>query len=268
MARSSTVIVRSRIVGRARQNRAEAIGANKRRRSVRPLIAGFAAGIWITLSATSFTPLLAGSTGSIKGQILFVGKLAQSRPVEMPDNYKEKCGTKKSMEELVVSPDRGIANAVVTLVDVKGKAISSAKNFVLDQTGCAFNPHLLIVPAGASVDILNNDGFLHNVHTYSTKNPPFNKAQPSSVKKISTTFSQPEIIRVGCDVHPWMSGWIVVTKHPHAVSTSPDGSFQFAEVPAGTHTLEVWHETLGKVKKQVVVEPGTETHVAIELKGE
>lgn len=237
----------------------------KRRFAIAPaMIWRLVLGGW--LSVTSVTPLLAASTGSIKGRVLLVGEVTQPRPVEIPDKYIEKCGAKKVVETLAVSPDHGIKNAVVSLLDVKQKVIRPGKNLTLDQTACVFTPHVLIVPVGASVEILNNDGILHNIHAHSSKNPVFNKAQPGSVKKITTSFSEPEIIKVTCDVHPWMLGWIVVTDLAQATATNDGGTFSLTQVPAGIHTLEVWHETLGTTKKKILVEAGKETNITIELR--
>ncbi len=223
-------------------------------------------GGWLSCVVTSVTPVLAAPTGSINGRILLLGEVTQPKSVEIPAKYIEKCGAKKAVETLVVSPDHGIRNAVVTLLDVKQKVISQKKTLTLDQTACDFNPHVLIVPVGASVDILNHDGILHNIHTRSSKNPVLNKAQPGSVQKITTRFSEPEIIRVTCDVHPWMLAWIVVTDLAKAVATNDGGTFSLSQVPAGVHTLEVWHETLGTTKKKILVEAGKETNITIELR--
>jgi hypothetical protein len=123
----------------------------------------------------------------------------------------------------------------------------------------------LIAPVGAGVDILNDDGILHNFHTGSTKNSPMNRAQPGFRKKMTETFNQAEIIKVSCDAHSWMSGWLVVTDHPYIDATDSGGAFKIADVPAGNQTLEVWHETLGKITKTVAVKAGEETKITIEL---
>lgn len=192
-----------------------------------------------------------------------VGDVPQPKKIEITKD-KEKCGADRSAEDLVVSPDRGIKNAVVNVLGVKGSA-AKLGNPALDQKGCGFNPRVTVVPAGAPLDILNNDGILHNIHTYSKKNNAINKAQPAFKKKMTETFAQPEIIKVTCDAHPWMVGWIVVTDHPYVAATDAGGSFKLADVPAGTHQVEIWHETLGKITKEVTVKAGEEAKVTFEL---
>lgn len=234
-----------------------------RRLLIASMIGGLVLGGSLLLRMTSPQPLLAASTGTISGKVLLAGNVPQPKKIEITKD-KEKCGPDRAAEDLVVSPDRGIKNAVVNLLGVKGNPAKS-ENLTLDQKGCSFNPHVIIVPAGAPVDILNNDGILHNIHTYSSKNGAINKAQPAFKKKMTETFGQPEIIKVTCDAHPWMVGWIAVTDHPYIAATDAGGSFKIADVPAGTHKVEIWHETLGKIIKEITVKTGEETKVTFEL---
>jgi len=67
-----------------------------------------------------------------------------------------------------------------------------------------------IVPAGQSVDIINDDGILHNIHTWPKNNVPFNKAQPKFKKVMTELFEKPDVIKISCDVHSWMQGWVIV----------------------------------------------------------
>jgi plastocyanin len=215
-------------------------------------------GLWFR--ATTPGSALAASGGTVTGRVVLVGDVPQPKKVAVSKD-KEKCGADKVSEDLVVSPDRGIKNAVVSVQGVKGKPEATA---ALDQSGCVFKPHVALVPVGAPLDILNNDGILHNFHTYSSKNAAINKAQPGFKKKMTETFAQPEVIKVSCDAHGWMSAWVVVTENPSAV-TLDGGAFKIGDVPAGNHKLEIWHETLGKLTKDITVKAGEETKVTIEL---
>lgn len=171
----------------------------------------------------------------------------------------------KASEELVVGANKGIQNAVVWLVDAKGPAPTPAQKPVLDQKGCHFRPHVLVVPAGAEMDILNPDGILHNVHTFSSANAAINKAQPKFKKVLTEKFAKPEFIRVKCDVHDWMSAWIVVAAHGAYAVSDPAGAFKLENVPPGKHKVEVWHESLGKKTQEVEVKAGAATKVTFEL---
>ncbi len=203
--------------------------------------------------------------GTISGTVKFAGAPPARKPLDVTKD-KEVCGKEKHLSwDLIVGPDKGIENAVVTLIDVKkGKKWPSTK-VTFDQRGCVYRPHVLVVPAGGDVEILNSDGILHNIHTYSKANPAINKAQPKFKKVLNEKFAKPEIIRVTCDAHAWMSGWLVVSDHPYAVVTDAKGAFTINDVPPGSYKLEVWQETLGKTVKGVTVKPKAETKLTIEL---
>jgi plastocyanin len=206
----------------------------------------------------------AASGGTITGRVVFVGDPPPAKKVKVTKD-NEKCGAEISSEELVVAPDKGISNAVVSVVGLKGAPGKTDKSPTLQQKGCVFHPHVLIVPVGTPVDILNDDGVLHNFHTYSTKNSPMNKAQPGFKKKMTETFSQAETIKVNCDAHSWMAAWIVVADHPYIDATDGSGAFKITDVPPGNQTIEIWHETLGKITKTVAVKAGEEAKITIEL---
>ena len=210
------------------------------------------------------TPVIAQGGGSIVGEVKFAGTPPAPKVLKI-NKDNQACGDEKKSEDLLVGPNKGIQWAVVSVAGAKGPAPKPAKKPTLDQKGCHFEPHVLLIPAGAEVDILNPDGVLHNIHTFSTANPSINKAQPKFKKVMTEKFEKPEIIKVQCDAHSWMAGWIVVTEHPYYGVTNDKGAFKIENVPPGKHTIEVWHETLGKMTKEVEVKAGAETKVAFEL---
>jgi plastocyanin len=193
--------------------------------------------------------------GEIVGKVKYAG--TAPAPKKLPVTKDQAvCGKVEHIEEtLLVGADKGIKNVVVKVADPKDgkKAAAPAKNPAIDQNGCRFVPRVQIIPAGVMVDIINSDGILHNIHTWSKDNTPFNKAQPKFKKVMNEKFEKPEIFRISCDVHSWMSGWLVVAAHPYYALTSAEGAFTISDVPAGTYTLEYWHEKLGKQTKQVTV---------------
>ena len=193
--------------------------------------------------------------GTISGKVLFTGDW---KPVTIPvAKDQQVCGRTRQDPSLVLDGQGGVRNALVRITDIrKGKGLGGMHP-VLDQRGCEFRPHMLVVPVGTTLEIRNSDGILHNVHSFSKKNTPFNKAQPKFRKKITHTFTKAEIVSIKCDVHSWMSGWLVVSDHPYYDVTSEGGAFELPNVPPGKYTVEIWHERLGKQTKNVSVEPGS-----------
>jgi len=229
------------------------------------VVLGMLAGLAVSVFLFSSGPVVAQGGGTIIGEVRLTGE-APALKVLKVNKDSEVCGPEKTSEDLVVGPNKGLKWAVASLVDGKFPAPDAMKKATLDQSGCAFKPHVVLVPAGGSVDILNNDGILHNVHTYSTVNPSINKAQPKFKKVLTEKLGQPEAIQIRCDAHHWMSGWVVVADSPYYAVTDDTGSFKLDNVPAGKHKLQVWHETLGKQIKEVEVKTGETLKVAFDLK--
>lgn len=198
--------------------------------------------------------------GTVKGKIKFQGDVPAREKIKITRN-EDVCGkTEKHTESLIVSNDGDLKNAVVMLVGVQsGKPFSGTSK--MDQSGCRFHPHVLVVPVGQEFELLNSDGILHNFHTTSSKNPVINKAQPKFKRKLMLKVDKPEIIRVNCDVHEWMNGWLVATEHPYVAVTDENGSFTIDGIPPGTYDIKVWHETLGQKTGQVSVGAGDVTRM-------
>ena len=190
---------------------------------------------------------------TIKGNVRYVGAPIEKKktPVTI-DQYV--CGKEKDPEDLLVSVNNGIKNAVVSLQNIGPETKRDWKlpPAIMDQKQCSFTPHVVIVPVGGTVEFLNSDRLLHNVRSAGKENPPFNRAQPHA-RSISFSFKQPELLRIDCDLHSWMRGWVVVAEHPFYAVTDEQGEFSLENVPRGKYTMQVWQESLGTVTQQVVV---------------
>ncbi len=198
--------------------------------------------------------------GTISGEVKVSGTPPAPKTVKV-NKDTEVCGQEKKIADVAVGSGNGLANAVVSVTDAKGA--KAAKKATLDQKGCEFRPEVLVMSPG-EIDILNSDGVLHNIHTFSTANSSINKAQPKFKKVMTEKLEKPEAIKVQCDVHSWMHGWILVTENP-AATTDDKGSFKIENVPPGKHKVEVWHPVLGKQSKDVEVKAGQDVKVSFEL---
>lgn len=204
--------------------------------------------------------------GSISGTVKFKGTAPTPKKLDVGKD-KEVCDKSPKTDQSLIVKDGNLVNAVVTVTDIKkGKKIE-LKKITFDQSGCEYKPHVVAFPAGSAIEILNPDGILHNVHSYSKTNSPFNQAQPKFKKSLEVKIEKPEAVEVKCDVHGWMHGWLVATENPYFAVTDGSGSFKLTDVPAGSYTVEVWHEKLGKSTQKVTVKAKEEAKVSFEVAG-
>ena len=215
--------------------------------------------------AQGYDAMSVADGGTIAGTIKVAGTPPAPKTIKTTKDQAQ-CGAEVPDEALVVGGDRGIKNVVVRITDIaKGKAWDAKA--VLDQKKCHFQPHVAVGQAGADVEILNSDGILHNIHTYSTANASINVAQPKFKPKMTEKFAKAETIKFTCDAHSWMVGWLVVSEHPYVAVTDEKGAFKLTDVPAGTYKVEIWHETLGKQEKTVTVAAKGEAKLDAEFAG-
>jgi plastocyanin len=158
------------------------------------------------------------------------------------------------------------------LVRVKGSVAGapaagpSSPPVVVDQLKCTYTPRVLGAQAGQPIQVKNSDQTLHNVRAMAGSKPLFNMAQPPSMPPVSKPApAEAELIQLKCDVHPWMKAFVVVSQHPYFSTTSDDGSFSIKDLPAGTYTLEAWHETLGTKTAEVTVKDGETAEASFEF---
>jgi hypothetical protein len=195
--------------------------------------------------------LIAG--GTLSGTLTYDGIAG---PLKFLNISKDKtiCGKEPHHDEsLMVGENKGLKNVVISLQGVTGDTDALGTEFTLNQSGCVFTPHVQLLPAGVAIKVFNNDGILHNIHTFSKKNPAINIAQPKFIKKIERSFKSAEIIPLKCDVHGWMQAFVVVVDHPYHAVTAADGSYAITGIPLGTYQVELWHETLGLTTQEVVI---------------
>lgn len=217
------------------------------------------------LSTCAAATLFATSAlaGSITGSVSFEGDVPQRRPVKMAaDPACEAANPGGRLGEvLVVSADKKLANVFVSITSgVTGDVAVPAESAHIDQTGCMYSPHVVGVMVGQTIEIKNSDPTLHNVHSLPEKSTQFNSAMPIKDQVIKKKFTAAErMVRMKCDVHPWMSAYIGVVEHPYFAVSAEDGSFTIDNVPDGTYEIEAWHEHLGTKTASVTVAGGAVT---------
>ena len=152
----------------------------------------------------------------------------------------------------------GVAGESVVYVDtIAGKTFPAATQHpVVDQKGLVFQPHITVVLAGSTVDFLNSDSVAHNVFWISVggnKKLGHNLGTWPKGEKRPFKFDNPGAVPLLCNVHPEMSGYVVVAPTPYFALTDKSGDYKIENVPDGSYTVSAWHEGAKNQFKPVTV---------------
>jgi plastocyanin len=218
--------------------------------------------LWAMLfskTAAEYRTTRVSNGGTVRGSVVLRGDVPRGTGLKVAKD-EAWCGTVKPSARLSVGKNKGVGNAVIYLEGItQGKRFPKASTAVLDQNGCDYVPHVMVIPPGTTLEIVNSDPVLHNVHTYNghtTMRTVFNIAQPIRGQRTQiqgSTFPGPGVYLATCDAgHPWMSAYVWVSDHPYYTVTHHDGAFELADVPPGTYTLKMWHEGVRIVKQDEV----------------
>jgi len=159
--------------------------------------------------------------------------------------------------ETVIANSNGTLKNVFVYVKegLEGKTFPAPTTPVtIDQKGCQYHPHVFGIQVGQPLEIINSDSTLHNVHSLANQSKQFNLGMPIQGMKLAKKFENPEVmVKFKCDVHPWMNAHIGVLTHPYYGVSGDEGTFEIKDLPAGTYTIEAWHEKYGTQTQSVTV---------------
>ena len=202
-------------------------------------------------------PVDAATAGYVAGRVTFDGPPPKPAVVRMDsDPNCAQQGAAATDETVIVGDGGALQNVFVYVKDGLGNLRFPVPSTpaLLDQKGCRYVPHVMGVQVGQSVEILNSDPTLHNIHAIPAANQEFNVGQPLPGIKLTRQFSTSEVmVPFKCDVHPWMRAYIGVLDHPYFAVTGADGAFNLEGLPPGTYAIEAWHETLGTQTQTVTI---------------
>jgi plastocyanin len=222
----------------------------------------------LAVAAVSFGTAAATDGATLRGTLTYKGPPPPRAPLEV-DHDRDCCAKAVILPEtLQVSASGGVRDGVVWLEGVKGDKPWPTDGGVMDQQGCVFKPHVVVIGVGQSMAFLNSDPIIHNIHTWPRSNPSMSVSQLAKGlgRPIRRTFALPDEIKVTCDVHKWMGAWIIVRDTPYHALTGEDGTFEISGVPPGRYTMVVWHETLERVERAVELTAGTSRVESVEMK--
>jgi plastocyanin len=210
-----------------------------------------------TAPAAPEEPVPLPGESTITGRIRFEGTAPAARVIRMDSDQLCMPEGPNTSEVIVIGPDNGLQNVFVYVKDGLGDRTFQApkRPVVLDQKGCKYSPHIFGAQVGQPVTIVNSDPTLHNVHAMPKSNAEFNFGQSKKGMETTRTFDKPEVmVSFRCDVHGWMNAYAGIVAHPFFAVSKPDGSFEIKGLPAGTYTIEAWHEKLGTQTTKVTVD--------------
>ncbi len=212
----------------------------------------------LAISGTSVAAAQEG-TASVSGTVKMDGQAKKPKKINSQIDGDKFCGPQRGgqdvfSEELVLGPENAVANVFVQVKGVKGKFEAPKEAAEIDQNKCIYKPHVVVVHVGQTLNIKSSDDTMHNIHGMPSLNKEFNESQSQAGAVAPRQFTVPEIgIKIKCDVHPWMGAWLHVVDHPFWAKTGIDGKFTIGKLPAGTYTVEVWHEKLKAKPVEVTV---------------
>jgi plastocyanin len=212
-----------------------------------------------TPAATPAPPPAPIGASTISGTVRLEGKPPEARVIKMSSDPLCMPEGPTVSEVVLVGPGNGLQNVFVYIKDGLGDRTFTAPStpVELTQKGCKYMPHVFGAQVGQPVKIVNSDPTLHNVHAVPKDNTEFNFGQPLKGMETTRMFDKPEVmVLFKCDVHGWMVAHGGIVAHPFFAVTKSDGSFEIKGLPAGTFTIETWHEQYG-LQTQTVTVDGT-----------
>lgn len=199
-------------------------------------------------------------TGTIRGHVRLAGKLPGNPVIRMgadPMCSKINAGKRVVDERVAAALDGSLGNVFVKLDGTFPQTPVPAQPVVIDQRACVYSPRVLGMRAGQTLQIKNSDPLLHNVHSSSSRNSSFNVGQPKAGLVYEYRPKAEEtMVKIGCEVHRWMTAYVGVVSHPYFAVSGAGGVFSIENVPAGTYTIQAWHEIYGFASQKVTVKPG------------
>jgi carboxypeptidase family protein len=203
--------------------------------------------------------------GTIRGVISFKG--TPPAPAPITPGTDPNCDGMDLVDQPVQVKDGKLANVLVRVRgEVPGHSTPPPNAMVVvDQNRCQYLPRVQGAVIGQPLVLMNSDQTLHNVRGMAGGKQLFNVTQPPLKTKEAQPPKDSDVVRLKCDIHPWMTAFVVMNPNPYFVTSGEDGAFSLQGVPAGTYTLEAWHETLGTRTAQVTVKEGQDAEVSFEF---
>jgi len=231
------------------------------------------AGAAASVAVRAIDPASIPDPATITGTVRFAGDVPG--PEIVPITGDPFCVVAHQGAEVAVHRVVASENGALRHVFVYVKEGLEGRSFVVPgvparvtQAGCTFEPHVIGMQAGQTLQIHNGDETMHNVYASPVHNRDFNIAQPVAGMTYEIVFRDVEVmISLSCDLHPWMRAYVGVVGSPYHAVTGEDGSFEIGGLPPGDYVVAAWHETMGEQTRQVSVAAGDSAEIAFSFGG-
>lgn len=203
-------------------------------------------------------PARPDANGEIRGKVTYEGALPKYRPLDMVNEptCAKQYTTPVLPENVVAGPNNSLKNVVVYISEGTKEEPPQKQVAMLKQRGCRYIPHVLAVETNQEIRVQNEDSVAHTVHPMARINKEVNRSQPPGTPPLVIKYDKPEVIRVKCELHPWMRGTFVVLNNSHYSVSDESGSFSLPDLPPGKYTVKAWHEQFGEQSQVVSIGSG------------
>jgi len=207
--------------------------------------------------------LVAGTVGgvhgaSIVGEVKFTDTPPKLAAVKVTKD-QDYCGETLPNDSYLIDSNGGLKNAVVFIEAATVTPADPQKLNVIENSGCRYVPRIHAMQKGERLRIRNNDPKLHIPHSYLQQKTVFMLSLPfkNTILEATHKIRDAGILKLVCDTHAWMLGYVHVFDHPFFAVTDDKGAFSIANVPPGAYTLKAWHEEAGvRIQEITVLEGG------------
>ena len=203
------------------------------------------------------------TAATITGGVWHLDAPPKSAPVKVTKD-QDYCGEMLPNETYIIDSNRGLKNVVVFLETAPATIADTQKLHIMENDGCRYAPRIMAMQKGERLRIINKDPKLHIPHAYLMEKTVFMLSLPFKNTALAATqkIREAGILKLVCDTHAWMLGYLHVFDHPYFSITDENGMFTIRNVSAGTYILSAWHEEAGVLRQEIVVPERDDLSVA------